>query len=561
MAGLTTNLFWGQGEKDHRLRVVEGHWPEDVEGAVFIVGPDKRRPGGHWFAEHGLLEKIHLRPDAEGAIRVEHRRVATRLERLRRRWPALFRRVAFMELSPFGVSNLANTNVAGIDGRLFVGYDAGRPVEVDPETLAALTPVGGNDEWLQAVPGLVEPLCAVAAHPAPDLDERALWFVNYSLVSAPGVAPETHVARWDLDGPVRRWRVEGLAPFDSIHDVKATAHHLVFSDLPFVVEPATFAGAPRTLRAQSHTNLWFVAKSDLAVTPPGGTVRATEVRLPIPTGHLHVDHDEVDGLVRLVAQHAPLADLTLTLTADDTDHRNGRPLPPAYEGLIPLTVQPSVVGRYRIDPATGEVHDAEVAHDVDRVWGGVLATTDSYSAGARAHQRQLWYVGAGYDPDLVPEAWWRLYGDATDGVVAPEDLPDYPIPGSLARFDLEAMKVAEVWSYDDGAFPSPPTFVPRSGAEDPEDGYVLVVVHRDGPKELQLFDAGHLEAGPLARATAPDFNPGLLLHSTWLPDRVGPRPSDYRVSLAQDVRGALRGLPGVLRRMGTMVRDAARRDR
>ena len=45
---LTTNLFWGQGERDHRLAVVEGHWPEDVEGSVFIVGPDKRRPGGHW---------------------------------------------------------------------------------------------------------------------------------------------------------------------------------------------------------------------------------------------------------------------------------------------------------------------------------------------------------------------------------------------------------------------------------------------------------------------------------------------------------------------------------
>ncbi|HMQ28432.1 MAG TPA: carotenoid oxygenase family protein, partial [Acidimicrobiales bacterium] len=106
MATLTTNLFWGQGEKDHRLTVVEGHWPDDVAGSVFIVGPDKRRPGGHWFAEHGLLEKVHLRPDGDGRIRVQHRRVRTRVERLRRRWPRLFRRVAFIEGSPFGGSNL-----------------------------------------------------------------------------------------------------------------------------------------------------------------------------------------------------------------------------------------------------------------------------------------------------------------------------------------------------------------------------------------------------------------------------------------------------------------------
>src|SRR3954453_11817930 len=100
MATITTNLFWGQGEREHRLDVVEGHWPEDLEGAVFVVGPDKRRPGGHWFAEPGLLQKFRLRPAADGPIRVEHCLIDTPVDRLRRRLPFLFRKVAFMELSP-----------------------------------------------------------------------------------------------------------------------------------------------------------------------------------------------------------------------------------------------------------------------------------------------------------------------------------------------------------------------------------------------------------------------------------------------------------------------------
>ena len=34
---LTTNLFRGEGETDHRLTVVEGHWPDDVAGAVYVL--------------------------------------------------------------------------------------------------------------------------------------------------------------------------------------------------------------------------------------------------------------------------------------------------------------------------------------------------------------------------------------------------------------------------------------------------------------------------------------------------------------------------------------------
>ena len=546
MATLTTNLFRGQGERGHALEVVDGAWPEDLAGAVYVVGPDKREPGGHWFAEPGLIEKIHLVPDRRGRIVVEHRRIDTPVDRIRRRLPFLFRRVQFAEVSPFGITNLANTNVQPLADRLFVGYDAGRPIEVDPVTLRHITPVGSNGEWLQAVPGLFEPMCSVAAHPAADHDERSLYFVNYMPIAAADEAAETHLARWDLEGPVERWRVTGMSPFDSIHDAKASRDHIVFTDLPFVIEPELVRGAPRTRRVQGHTSLWIVAKADLARTRPGGEVRAVEVRLPMPTGHLTVDHDEVDGALRVVLQHVPLGDLLVSFTAEGIEHRGGTRVDPGYEGLVALGVQPSIVGRYLIDPASGEVLEAETARDESLVWGGVLATGDTARPGARAHQRQLWYAGIGFDPDLVPQAWWDLYGDATDGAVAPGDLPDAVVPGSLARFDLDAMEVAEVWSYPEGAFPSPPTFVPRAGSEDPDDGYVVVVVHQDGPKEVQVFDALAIGRGPVARATAPGFTPNLMLHSCWMPDRTGPRPSAYRVPWWRDVAGALAAMPRVL---------------
>ena len=46
--------------------------------------------------------------------------------------PELFHRNGVLEVSPFGFSNFGNTNVQWMGDRLFLGYDAGRPLEVDP---------------------------------------------------------------------------------------------------------------------------------------------------------------------------------------------------------------------------------------------------------------------------------------------------------------------------------------------------------------------------------------------------------------------------------------------
>ena len=563
MATLTTNLFHGQGERSHRLRVVAGTWPSDMDGSVVVVGPNKRAPGGHWFGAHGLVERIHLKPSHDGAITVEHKLVNSPVNRLRKRLPWLFRSVAFVEASPFGISNLANTNVVSVQDRLILGYDAGRPVEIDAETLEFISPVGANDEWLQGVPGLLEPLIAVAAHPAVDIDETLLHFVNYSQVSIPGEVAETHLASWDLHGQIQRRRIDGMSPFDSIHDITVSDHYLVISDLPFVIEPETFRGEQRRERSQDHTKLWIVAKADLASTPEGGTVTATEVRVPMPSGHLWLDAEEVDGCLRVVLQQIPLADLTITVTSEARNHTDGAVFDADFEGWIAQAVQPSVITCLVIDPVTGVVKESESLSDPEHLWGGILATTDVTHSTSRAHLSQLWYANVGFDPELVPEEWWRLYSTATDGLVAPSELPTEPIPGALARFDLDLMQIAESWEYPAGSFPSPPTFVPRSGATEADDGYIVCVVHQDGPKELHVFEAGNIAAGPVARASSATFNPNLMLHSCWSPPRIGPRPSNYSVPVKRDVVGALKGVPGNMKRivaMGKRMAELRRED-
>ena len=545
MATLTTNLFHGHGPGDHRLDVVEGHWPDDMLGDVYVVGPDKRRPGGHWFGERGLVMRISCRTDSTGRIPVRSRVVRTPVLRIRDRMPWMFRKIAFADVSPLGSTNLANTNIEPINGRLFVGYDAGRQVEIDPETLKYLTPVGANDEWLQALPGVLEPMIAVAAHPAADEHDGVMWFVNYTPIPSFDGSPTVYLARWDMTGPIERWPLTGLPAFDTFHDIKASSDHLVFSDLPFAAAE-TLSGQPRTPNSDV-TQLFIVAKELVRSTPAGQPIPVTAIEIPMPTGHLMVDVDEQDGRLRVFLEHIPLSDLMIMLTGGEPAHGGGV-IPADYEGLVTLAVQPGVVGRYLIDPGTGEVVESDIAWD-DRFWGPILATRDRSTVDARARGGRLWFGGAGFDPELIPEEWWRLYGDgALNHVVDPSDLPTESVPGALATFDLDAMKVTSVHQFDDGAFPSPPQFVPRVNADGPDDGYVVAMVHRDGPKELVVFDASHIEHGPLARATAADFCPPLLLHSTWLgPDR--PVRPDYRIPLRRDLRSATGQIPAQLRAM------------
>lgn len=137
----------------------------------------------------------------------------------------------------------------------------------------------------------------------------------------------------------------------------------------------------------------------------------------------------------------------------ETAHQSGELIDGNYEGLITLSVQPGCVGRYVIDGETGVIASQEIADE--RFWGAVLATKDESSARARARQGQLWYSSIGYDPAIVPETWWKLYADAgLNHLVDPHDLPTEPIPAALARFDRESMKVAELYGFENGAFPT-----------------------------------------------------------------------------------------------------------
>ena len=62
-------------------------------------------------------------------------------------------------------------------------------------------------------------------------------------------------------------------------------------------------------------------------------------------------------------------------------------------------------------------------------------------------------------------------------------------------------------------------------------------------KEIQLFDAANLAQGPIVRVGGDNFNPPVMLHTTWKAPKVKGRVSNYKVSVGKDLLGAIVSWP------------------
>ncbi len=506
----TGNLFWGQGSRDYRLKVIEGHWPRDMEGSVYIVGPDKRRPGGHWFDGHGLVTKIGCRPLRSGEILVRAKRVNNRTNQLREKFPYLFVKRGPFELSPFGASNLANTALASMRGRLYVGYDGGHPVEIDRETLEYTGDLAPPNDWRPMLPGPYRLGARVSAHMAVEPNGSAMYFVNMAGTTRPGGTLPADLARWD-GKRFKRWQLLGMHPYDTIHDVHVTENHVMFMDLPF---PMPTHHLERHFPRRDTTRLWLVKKTELR--DERETVRALEVEIPRPSAHFYVDYEERNGSICLFLQHVALIDPVSAIEKGDRSFRSGKEIPWKYWGMVTAGLPQISLGRYLIDANAGHVIDQTLIHNAERQWG--LATIDTFGPWAAERCRKLYYASPGFDPDLLSLRWFKKNRANNAYAVPTAMLPRKAVPGALASFDLENMKLEQIYEFSGGAFPHPPTFVPRVSYDygKPDDGYIIVIVHKERPKEIQVFDAARIADGPIARASMSSFNPSLLLHSHWM---------------------------------------------
>lgn len=539
---------------DTQLDLLEGAVPDGLRGHVFVVGAVPGEGGAALFNGDGLVVRFDFTGDGPRLKRrvLQHPSLladrATAEDRLLK-----FRNADLARYSVvLGVRNQLNTAFLTMPetGRLFATYDAGRPWEINPDSLDLITPIGRMDEWETAfslldrpglrveVPWLFPPILS-GAHPAHDEETGETFLANWSLGEL-GRRGRTSLLRWDGKGDLGRWRLVRPDGSDisvqSLHQIAVTRNWVVLVDTAFNLEfgrlllPRMWPMSPQ----RPDTRVYLVDRRKLRSDT--GRVVVGSLQLPREVVHFAADYDELeDGLIVFHAGHPCASDASESILGRDRRWDCGRRVRGGLRGFLCGATDQGYFGRYVLDPVTEGLVGAATTSD-PRLWGPAI----QMAAGAPRSHRKFWWSSMGYEPEAVVARVVKAYRDYPYRTVAPGDFPSATIPPSLVRVDAHSVRLEDRYDFPAGALPAAPQLVPSAAdKEDPLGGFLVVTVVKDGvggpADELWVFASGNLAGGPVCRLSHRGLNLPLVVHSAWMPrvPSAGGRP-DYRVPPQED---------------------------
>ena len=515
---------------DFELEVVAGQWPSDISGEMVFSSPTNSRKLNAAIFDWGAIVRLSLEPGGRGAapqhFAWQTRTIQTPGKRLFDLHPELFHGTPTGYQSPFGPSNASNTAPLPWGNRLYTTWDAGRPVELNPETLEFVGEVGHLDSWggSSMETAGVMPFLFSSAHPVVDPERNCLWTVKMDFVMEPSFGLRPAVVRYDPDGTtVKYWPLDGIVFGSSIHTVSQTRNWVILADSGnFKADPNEVFGGERTVTIDDEVPVWLIRKDQLDGLASGTPVKPVPFMMSPSVGHYYARWDDTDG-VSVVWEGMDLMDLGQYLKASDLDV-NGKPIDPDLVGLYNMAMAPETIVEVQFDPETGKVTE-QGSYKADWTFNLQLSAIDWSTEGmSNPTLHHVSYQGC--RPGNITDRAARLYEGRID-----RELVARETPGVLATFERGSMELKSKWEYSDlGDHITSPTFAPRNVGADASlssysgnkpgghDGYVVQPVQNDNGFRVEVFDAANVGAGPVAvlQGTNKECVP-MVLHSAWMP--------------------------------------------
>lgn len=524
--------------------------PEDLQGHIFIVAPVGTitsgglpfQDGDSFLNGDGMVYRLDF--DRPGEVRLKTRIVqppdyiADDLTQPNSLFADLgFRNHGILRFSfALGARNELNTaflplNFPGEEiDRLLVTYDAGRPYEIDPESLELVTPVGSNQEWraaLQEPTFFFKPIFSTA-HPAFDAHTGELFVVNYGrsvgnfLDNIPlirkllRIVPElgpflakmtlwgdiedfVYLIRWNGSGHLERWKL--VLPDGSPVRIEQTIHQIGISqDYVVLMDTAFSTGIEQLLnnpypddkllenllrewlesKPASDSRLYVVRRSDLqngqipAEGQPEVEVQVRPVTIPLEAAHFLVDYANPNDQITLHISHICAWDVAEWMRSYDVSaYPPHGPVPAHLPGMELCEMDISRLGRYVIDGRGSEASPiaSQVISDRACTWGtGLYAYRDRLSSGKPPDQlTDIYWISFGLWGELMTEFLCELYQDYPYQKVPQAEVLELAKagqPACLFRLHTPTMEIADRYQFPPGYIVSSPQFMPRKNGSD-----------------------------------------------------------------------------------------------
>ena len=315
------------------------------------------------------------------------------------------------------------------------------------------------------------------------------------------------------------------------------------------------------------TPCYIIRRADL--TDEWDEVRAVACELPHETIHFSLDYRNPEEHITLYAGHnsatcggewvRPFDRLAI-----DPDRK---PAPDRIGSMTTSVMDISQVGKHLIDGGSGKILRSECFYEkgfpddaVEQLrgphtWGAALHTyRDDDSAHRRPDRlRRVYQYFDGLDGEVLTKFVYDLYHNYNQQgeVIPPEKLLDYHrhgVPGCLVCVDTERMAPADHYLCAPHEQLQSLQFIPRRRPVAPPpavdldtDGYLAALMMVGDPaneqsgysRQLYVFDAADLAAGPLCKLTHPDLAWGLTIHAVFCEELDVP-PGDYRADVRKD---------------------------
>lgn len=435
-----------------------GKLPTGLRGTLYRNGPGRFDRGGqryhHWFDGDGLLQAWRIEADGvrHAARFVEtHKLVA---EREAGRFLYMGAGTHIADARPMrnaDDANTANTSVIAFGGELLALWEGGSAWRVDAETLASHGPKTWRDD-AAALP--------FSAHPLRDAD-GSLWNFGALPYIGGGTLLIWHIG---ADGALRTLTPLDIGHRGYLHSFAMTRQHLLFVLAPLMLEEGlgdqAYFEALRW-RGEQLSLLLIVDKND--------PQQVRRVELPAGIAYHWADaREDSAGTVELHGAWTERGDLLQSAFAELMRGETFAQTAPS--SMVRITVpRQGAPTLESLGIVNAEFPDFDRRHD-----GGRLYTL-----------AQPQPTPAGYLDTVV--ALDRQHGRE------------------------------QVFRYGDHHLVEEHRFVPRPGSARRDDGWLVgtAMDWRAGTMLLSVFDAAHIDEGPLCQATLPRTLP-LSFHAEFL---------------------------------------------